>query len=265
MKHIPRKRFGQNFLQDQNIIDQIITAIDPQPTDHIIEIGPGQGALTKPLWQYCQQLEVIEIDRDLAAALNTILPPHKTSQYPKLHQQDVLTIDFNQLKRDKPFRIVGNLPYNISTPLLFHLFKYIDHIQDIYAMLQKEVVDRLCAQPGNKAYGKLSVMAQFYCQVEPVMLVPAHAFYPAPKVESAIVKLSPHATKMRQGIHVDKLQKIVQMAFGQRRKTLRNTLKPLFTEAELRQCDIDPQARAEQLSLSDFLRLLAYGTAGLSH
>ncbi len=258
MKHMPRKRFGQNFLHDQAIIDRIIQAIDPQLTDHIIEVGPGQGALTQPLQQYCQQLEVIEIDRDLAAALNkmtTEAGDQSVNPLKKIHQQDVLTVDFQALKGNQPLRIVGNLPYNISTPLLFHLFRYMDVIQDIHAMLQKEVVDRLCAQPGNKTYGRLSVMAQFYCHIEPLMAVPASAFYPIPKVESAIVRLTPHPLQTRQTVDIDQLQKIVQLAFRHRRKTLRNTLKPVLSESQLIERGIDPQARAETLGLTDFLKL----------
>lgn len=254
MKHTPRKRFGQNFLQDTGLIDRIVQAINPQIDDHIIEIGPGQGAITRPLLENCAHVDVVEIDRDLAAALpaRTATATHRIQT---LHQQDVLTLDFSQLNPHQPLRIVGNLPYNISTPLLFHLFTHINAIQDIHVMLQKEVVDRLCAQPHDKSYGRLSVMAQFYCDIDPLLIVPADAFYPKPKVLSAVARLCPKPDETRQLTDIDRLETIAKSAFSQRRKTLRNTLKQHLTEAQLIDCDIDPNARAETLALADFMRL----------
>lgn len=248
--HRARKRFGQNFLHDQNIIDQIVDVIDPEPEQNLIEIGPGLAALTEPVVDRCKQLKVIEIDRDLADRLES----HPFLQ----HQLDVIrgdamTIDFNQfVQEDAPLRVFGNLPYNISTPLIFHLLSFADVIQDMHFMLQKEVVDRMAAEPGSKTYGRLSVAVQQACRVTPVVAVPAGAFNPPPKVESAVVRLEPYATSPTPVKDRQQLHKLCLQAFNQRRKTIRNNLKGLIDEATLEQLGINPGARPETLSVADY-------------
>ena len=250
-KHIPRKRFGQNFLHDQNVISNIINLINPQPDDQVIEIGPGQGALTIPLLNLLNNLDVIEIDRDLVAWW-------KTQAFANLniHECDALRVDFCALRNDKEkkVRMVGNLPYNISTPILFHLLDYRECILDMHFMLQKEVVDRITAQPGSKTYGRLSVMMQFFCETENLLTVRPGAFNPPPKVDSAVIRLRPYETAP---VDADpaQLSKVVNQAFSQRRKTLRNCLKGLITEQVIAELDIDPGCRAETLPLSAFARL----------
>lgn len=251
--HRARKRFGQNFLIDDNVIHNIVSAIHPKPGDNLVEIGPGQGALTRRLLEHCPTLQVLELDRDLSALLID-----KFHNYPefRLHQGDALKTDFQQFRRgDAPLRIVGNLPYNISTPLIFHLLAYAGDISDMHFMLQKEVVDRLAAVPGEKSYGRLSVMVQYYCQVEPLFTVPPGSFHPAPKVESAIVRLLPHGDAPHPADDVDLLQKIVSTCFQQRRKTLRNTLKQFADAQQLEQLDIDLGLRPEALGIADFVKL----------
>jgi len=249
MQHLPRKRFGQNFLVDDNITGKIVHAIRPQPDDRLVEIGPGRGALTYPLLEQLDQLHVIEIDRDLCA---------KFEQTPKLvvHCADVLKFDFATLSTDSPIRVVGNLPYNISTPLLFHLFRYCDHVIDMHFMLQKEVVDRLVAAPHSKSYGRLSVMTQYYADVQKLFEVAPGAFYPAPKVTSAVIRLVPRRYRELPVEHENRLAQLVQQAFSQRRKTLRNNMKPLMSDEAIRSCGIDPSVRAETLTLMEFIRLL---------
>ena len=247
----PRKRFGQNFLQDQNIINKIITAIAPQPDDQVIEIGPGRGALTLPLLEQLNQLHVIEIDRDLVSWWQQKQLPNL-----QLHQLDALKVDICSLypnPSQQGCRIVGNLPYNISTPLLFHLFKFLPCIKDMHFMLQKEVVERITAVPGSKIYGRLSVMTQFYCQTQNLFSVSRHAFSPAPKVESAIVQLIPHPNA--NAVPTESFSAIVKQAFSQRRKTIRNSLKNWFSPAQLEALQIDPAARPETLDLDTFKRL----------
>ncbi|WIO74555.1 16S rRNA (adenine(1518)-N(6)/adenine(1519)-N(6))-dimethyltransferase RsmA [Porticoccaceae bacterium LTM1] len=251
--HRARKRFGQNFLVDDNVINKIVDAIHPREDDNLIEIGPGQGAMTRPLLDRCPLLQVVELDRDLAALLTD-----KFRNYPefKLHQGDALKTDFRQFRfGEKPMRIVGNLPYNISTPLIFHLLSYVGEVIDMHFMLQKEVVDRLAASPGEKAYGRLTVMAQYYCQVEPLFLVPPGSFHPAPKVDSAIVRLLPYKDLPFPAEDVSLLQRLVSACFQQRRKTLRNSLKNFVGADQLDQLDIDLQLRPEVLSVADFVRL----------
>ncbi len=244
----PRKRFGQNFLQDQNIINNIIAAISPRTTDKIIEIGPGRGALTYPLLNKLEQLHVIEIDRDLANWWQ-----EKRINNLKLHELDALKVDICSIYPEQSCRIVGNLPYNISTPLLFHLFKFLPCIQDMYFMLQKEVVERITAVPGSKIYGRLSLMTQFYCQTQNLFQVSRHAFNPAPKVESAIVQLIPHPIPTNTPAEI--FAAIVKQAFSQRRKTIRNSLKDWFSPAQLEALHLDPAARPETLSLASFKAL----------
>ncbi|MFC3203719.1 16S rRNA (adenine(1518)-N(6)/adenine(1519)-N(6))-dimethyltransferase RsmA [Alteromonas oceani] len=248
--HTARKRFGQNFLNDTFVIEQIVDAINPQDGENLVEIGPGLGALTDPVCERVSALTVIELDRDLAKRLR-----HHPFHGSKLTivEQDALTVDFNDLaKPDAPLRVFGNLPYNISTPIMFHLFSHAGIIGDMHFMLQKEVVNRLAASPGNKNYGRLSVMAQYYCKVQPVLNVPPGAFVPPPKVESAVVRLSPHQTPVVTVSDVKMLERVCTMAFNQRRKTIRNSLKDCIDEAQLEALGLDPTRRAETLSLDDF-------------
>lgn len=252
--HTARKRFGQNFLHDDQIIQSIVAAINPQANDFLIEIGPGLGALTEPVAEQIEHLTVIELDRDLAERLR---------HHPFLHQkltiieQDVMRFDFQQLAQqaEKPLRIFGNLPYNISTPLMFHLFQYHDVIQDMHFMLQKEVVNRLCAGPNSKAYGRLTIMAQYFCQVIPVLEVPPSAFKPAPKVDSAVVRLVPHKVLPYPVKDLYWLNRVCTQAFNQRRKTLRNSLMDLFTAEQLVELEIKLTDRAENLTIADYARL----------
>ncbi|MFC3094584.1 16S rRNA (adenine(1518)-N(6)/adenine(1519)-N(6))-dimethyltransferase RsmA [Alteromonas sediminis] len=249
--HTARKRFGQNFLKDELVIDRILNAIAPTNDDVLIEIGPGLGALTEPMCERVEALTVIELDRDLAERLR-----HHPFHHQKLTviEQDAMRFDFGQLsqERQSKLRVFGNLPYNISTPLMFHLFSHQDAIVDMHFMLQKEVVDRLAATPGSKHYGRLSVMAQYYCDVIPVLTVPPGAFVPPPKVNSAVVKLVPHTQAPVSLNQVEHLDKVCKAAFGQRRKTIRNSLKDFVSEAELSALGIDAGLRAEKLSLQDF-------------
>jgi len=248
--HTARKRFGQNFLNDQYVIEKIVDAIDPQNGENLLEIGPGLGALTDPVCERVNALTVIELDRDLAKRLR-----HHPFHGEKLTiiEQDALTVDFETIAtEERPLRVFGNLPYNISTPIMFHLLSYAHLIQDMHFMFQKEVVNRLAATPGNKNYGRLSVMAQYYCKVQPVINVPPGAFVPPPKVESAVVRLLPYSTPPVTVQSVKTLEKVCTMAFNQRRKTIRNSLKDVTSEDQLEALGIDPTRRAETLSLEDF-------------
>ena len=256
MAHKARKRFGQNFLHDQHIIDNILGSLNYQPEQHWVEIGPGQGALTEPLLQSGLQLDVVELDRDLVKFLG-----FKFEQYSNLtiHSFDALKFDFSALAQtDEKLHILGNLPYNISTPLMFHLLENTPHISDMTFMLQKEVVDRICADPGSKKYGRLSIMMQYYCATEHLFDVPPESFNPAPKVMSSIVRLEPHAQPPVNVDSVKMLNTVVTTAFSQRRKTLRNSLKKLITEADIIALDINPTLRAETISLEDFAKLSQY-------
>lgn len=252
--HTARKRFGQNFLHDERVIADIVAAISPQPTDFLVEIGPGLGALTEPVAESVPQLTVIELDRDLATRLR-----HHPFLQEKLIviEQDAMQFDFAKLAEQstQKIRVFGNLPYNISTPLMFHLFKFHTNIQDMHFMLQKEVVKRLCATPNSKAYGRLTVMTQYFCQVIPVLEVPPHAFKPAPKVDSAVVRLIPHNQLPYPATDLYWLNRVCTQAFNQRRKTLRNALATLFSEEQLTQLGINGNARAENLSVAEFVQL----------
>jgi 16S rRNA (adenine1518-N6/adenine1519-N6)-dimethyltransferase len=253
MTHTPRKRFGQNFLHDHNIINNIISTIEAKPGQHWVEIGPGQGALTEPLLKLGLRIEVVELDRDLVVLLK-----NKFRQYSHLqiHSADALKFDFSALAEDdEKLRIIGNLPFNISTPLMFHLLDNASCIEDMHFMLQKEVVDRICAVPGSKKYGRLSVMMQYYCATELLFEVPPESFEPAPKVMSAIVRLVPHQQPPVQVNDMNVLNRVVTQAFSQRRKTLRNSLKKLIDENAIIALNIDPALRAEALSLYDFAQL----------
>lgn len=249
--HQPRKRFGQNFLQDMSIIHQLVAAINPKASDNMVEIGPGQAALTRPLLEKLDTLHAIELDRDLLPFLQAELGDKGLV----LHEADALKFDFRQLlQAGKPLRIVGNLPYNISTPLIFHLLSYQQQVQDMHFMLQLEVVDRLAAEPGSKAYGRLSVITQYYCQVDKLFNVPPGAFNPPPKVMSAIVRLVPRPAPLTAS-DVALFERVVKACFAQRRKTLRNNLKQLLTVEQLEALQQDLNQRPEQLSLIDYIAL----------
>ncbi|MCX8048913.1 MAG: 16S rRNA (adenine(1518)-N(6)/adenine(1519)-N(6))-dimethyltransferase RsmA [Methylohalobius sp.] len=249
----PKKRFGQHFLVDARVLVRILAALTIQSDDHVVEIGPGKGALTRYLLPHCRRLDAIEIDRDLVELLK-----EKFAGQEKLHLHcaDVLRFDFASLAEpEKRLKIVGNLPYNISTPLLFHLFKQKYVIADMVFMLQKEVATRLTASPGSKRYGRLSVMAQYHCGIEMLFTVPAQSFRPPPKVTSAVVRLTPHPALPVEVSDYTRFQAVVAAAFSQRRKTLRNALYPLLSAEAIRACGIDPGSRAEELPLSAFAAL----------
>ena len=244
MRHQPRKRFGQNFLVDHRIINQIISTISPKNDDCIVEIGPGKGAITFPLIEHLDHLSVIEIDRDLVSMLES-----EGQEKLTIYQSDALTFDFSQIP--KKLRVIGNLPYNISSPLLFHLLSYRKQIIDMTFMLQKEVVDRIVAPPGNKTYGRLSVMMQAFYEVELMFVVPKESFEPQPKIESAILYLK---TREQPLVKNSKpLEEIVKLAFSQRRKTLKNCLKSVLNQS---QTEIDLSQRAEMLSTENFVTLM---------
>jgi 16S rRNA (adenine1518-N6/adenine1519-N6)-dimethyltransferase len=247
--HQARKRFGQNFLADPHYVARIVDAIDPRPGDTVVEIGPGLAALTGALIERAGRIAAIEIDRDLAARLRERFAPDRLT----LHVTDALALDFATLGND--LRVVGNLPYNISSPLLFHLASFEARLRDIHVMLQREVVARMTALPGTADYGRLSVMLQARFRVTRLFTVPAGAFRPAPKVESAVARLVP--LRADRPVIVDEalFARIVAAAFGQRRKTLRNALSSIADEATLRDAGIDPAARGERLSVDDFVRL----------
>ena len=251
--HTARKRFGQNFLHDHYVIDAIVAAIHPQEGQVLVEIGPGLGALTEPVASQLSHMHVVELDRDLAERLrhHPVLKDKLT-----IHEADAMKFDFNTLKQDgQPLRVFGNLPYNISTPLMFHLFEQSGLISDMHFMLQKEVVDRLAAGPGSKAYGRLSVMVQYYCQVVPVLEVGPGAFKPAPKVDSAVVRLIPHKNPTLVAKDMRCLSRVCTEGFGQRRKTIRNSFSNFITDAQLTELGIDGNLRPENLSLEQFVMI----------
>lgn len=255
-EHQARKRFGQNFLNDQNIIRKIVAAIHPKPDDKLIEIGPGLGALTTPLLERVDAMEVVELDRDLVPKL-PLLP---NGEKLKIHAIDALKFNFSLSAfegrdADELLRVVGNLPYNISSPLIFHLLSFRGQIKDMHFMLQKEVVERLAAQPNSSNYGRLSVVVQSHCKVEHLFNVSKHCFTPAPKVESAIVRLTPYIEPPYNIQNVDNFEKIVKQAFAQRRKTLRNNLKGLLDAKQIESVSIDPSTRPETLSVTAFASL----------
>lgn len=248
MKHIPRKRFGQHFLSDDGIIDGIVRAIDPRPGQVMVEIGPGLAALTQPLVERLGRLIVIELDRDLAARL-------RTHAQLDVVESDVLKVDFTQLAQAKnapKLRVVGNLPYNISTPILFHLLEHVAVVEDQHFMLQKEVIDRMVAAPSTSDYGRLSVMLQWRYAMENVLFVPPESFDPPPRVDSAVVRMVPHA--LPASLDVKRLGEIVQVAFSQRRKLLRHTLGRWLEEKGL-SGDFDLQRRAEEVPVAEYVAL----------
>ncbi len=253
MEHIPRKRFGQHFLCDQGVIQRIVNAIHPKRNDHLIEIGPGQGAMTLPLMKITHAMEVVELDRDLIQELSERVSYHGDLC---VHNQDVLTFDFTKAKQDgRLLRVVGNLPYNISTPLIFHLLDHAAVISDMLFMLQKEVADRLGAKPDSDDYGRLSVMVQYFCKVTVLFDVAPSAFYPPPKVKSSILKIIPYTTLPFVAEDEAKFAAVVKQAFSQRRKTLRNTLKSMVNEEQWAAIGINPGLRAEVLSVEDFVKI----------
>ena len=256
-----KKSLGQHFLHERGIVAKIVQAVDPQPGDVLVEIGPGQGAITFPLLDRHGALTAIEFDRDLVAPLADAARAHGEL---RIVPGDVLGVDFSALGRELApdtgrIRLVGNLPYNLSSPILFHALDHAAAIVDMHFMLQKEVVDRMAAAPGSKVYGRLSVMLQAYCTVAPLFDVPPGAFRPPPKVDSAVVRLVPRDPARIGIVDGARFAGIVRAAFGQRRKTLRNALKNVVDEAGIIAAGIDPGARAEQLSVADFVRLCNAG------
>lgn len=249
--HQARKRFGQNFLHDPGVIERIVRAIHPKPEDTLVEIGPGLGAITEEILAVNPRLQVVELDRDLIPVLRT-----KFFNYPefRIHEADALSFDFSQLADGgRGLRIIGNLPYNISTPLIFHLLGQAGVVKDMHFMLQKEVVQRLAAVPGDNNYGRLGIMAQYFCKVQPLFEVGPGAFRPAPKVDSAIVRLVPHETLPHPAKDLGTLQAVVRTAFNARRKTLRKALGSLITVDQLQSLGINDGLRPENLSLADYV------------
>ncbi|HEY6528825.1 MAG TPA: 16S rRNA (adenine(1518)-N(6)/adenine(1519)-N(6))-dimethyltransferase RsmA [Cellvibrionaceae bacterium] len=253
VEHQARKRFGQNFLVDQRIINHIVRSIRPQAIDNLVEIGPGKGAITTLLLNACPNLNVVELDRDLIPILKATFSDHPNLV---VHQADALKFDFATLASlEKPLRIVGNLPYNISTPLIFHLLSFRQLVQDMHFMLQKEVVLRMAAQVGDNNYGRLGIMTQYFCQVEHLFDVGPECFRPVPKVESAIVRLTPYTELPFKAESHEALEIVVRTAFSQRRKTLRNALKVLFTDEQLETAGLNPSLRPENVSLAQYVQL----------
>ena len=252
MKHVARKRFGQHFLTDQAVIADIVAAIRPLADDALVEIGPGLGALTSPLCAVLRHLHVIEIDRDIVARLQGAYSPARLT----VHTGDVLDFDFSALPTG--LRVVGNLPYNISTPLLFHLAGYAERIQDMHFMLQKEVVERMVASPGGGDYGRLSVMLQYRFDMELLFEVAPDAFAPPPKVDSAVVRMLPRQPVLLTALNEAALAQVVRRAFAQRRKTLRNSLSGLMEVEDYAALGIAPGLRAENLAVTDFVAISNY-------
>lgn len=253
MRHSPRKRFGQNFLQNPHVIDDIVRSINPQREDNVLEIGPGLGALTQPLLRRLNQLTAVEIDRDLHSYLSELAIAQG-----KLHliPADALTLDYSQF--GSKLRIIGNLPYNISTPLLIHLLQFVPFIEDMHFMLQKEVVERMAAHPGTKAYGRLTVMLHYHCMVEHLFDVPPEAFDPKPKVDSAVVRLIPYKNSPFSSVSLATLENLVAHAFAMRRKTLNNNLKGIISAEQLNELGIDGIRRPEQISVAEYVQIAKF-------
>jgi len=251
-----KKRFGQHFLNDFSVIEKLIYEINPSVNDKIVEIGPGLGALTFPLLEKINALDVVEIDRDVIARLQ-----QKNDPKLSIHGVDALDFDFSSLlQNETQLRIVGNLPYNISTPLIFHLLDFKNDISDMHFMLQNEVVKRITAEPNSKAYGRLSVMVQYHCKTEYLFFVAPESFDPPPKVDSAILRLSPWKDQPYQANDEDHLSQLVAQAFSMRRKTLRNNLKKIISAEQIEQLEIDPNNRAENLTITEFVKLSNFVT-----
>jgi 16S rRNA (adenine1518-N6/adenine1519-N6)-dimethyltransferase len=249
LRHVPRKRFGQHFLADEAAIAAIVAAIAPRAEDRMVEIGPGLGALTRPLAGRLTHLHVVEIDRDIVARLRSEFAASRVT----VHEGDALRFDFGAL--GPRLRVVGNLPYNISTPLLFHLARHAAAIEDIHVMLQREVVERMVAAPSTPEYGRLSVMLQYRFEMEPVLAVPAGAFRPVPRVESAVVRMAPYAPLPHPAADEAAFGRIVAAAFSRRRKTLRNALQSYFRSGDFERVGVDAGLRAQDLRVEDFVRL----------
>ena len=254
--HVARKRFGQNFLVDHGVIAAIVSAINPKRDDVVVEIGPGLGAITEPLMQRVDHLHVVEIDRDLIARLKKQHTPERMT----IHEGDALAFDFASI--GKNLRLVGNLPYNISTPLLFHLADYVDVLHDMHFMLQKEVVERMVAEPGTADFGRMSVMLQYRFYLEWLIDVPPESFDPPPKVQSAVVRLIPKPVSELMAKSQEKLSQVVLTAFSQRRKMLRNTMKGMLSDVGFAELGIAPTLRPEDVSVEDYVRIANYLTAG---
>ncbi|MFA6409026.1 MAG: 16S rRNA (adenine(1518)-N(6)/adenine(1519)-N(6))-dimethyltransferase RsmA [Gammaproteobacteria bacterium] len=248
----PRKRFGQNFLRDQAVIKEIAAAVAPGPNDHLVEIGPGQGALTRQLLGKTKRFDLIELDRDLVEILKPICLLEKQCF---LHSFDVLRFDFREIYQRDKLRIVGNLPYNISTPLLFYLINFGDLIRDLHFMLQKEVAERIVASPGNKDYGRLSVMIQYHFSAEILFPVFKESFFPIPQVESAFIRLIPRPAETKIPCDLNAFSLVVREAFNQRRKTIQNSLKKLVAREVWAELNIDPKCRPEELRVEDYVLL----------
>ena len=253
MRHSPRKRFGQNFLQSRHVIDDILRSLNPQADDNVLEIGPGLGALTEPLLRRLNRLTAVEIDTDLQKYLSEL--PIAQGKL-RLISADALTVDYSQFGTG--LRVIGNLPYNISTPLLIHLLRFAPLIEDMHFMLQKEVVERMAAEPGTKDYGRLTVMLQYHCDVEYLFDVPPEAFDPQPKVDSAVVRLVPHRQSPFDKVAVDQLERLVASAFAMRRKTLNNNLKGIISAEQLMAMGIDGGRRPEQISVAEYVQLAKF-------
>jgi 16S rRNA (adenine1518-N6/adenine1519-N6)-dimethyltransferase len=254
--HTPRKRFGQNFLEDQAVVGQIMQAVNPRAGELFIEIGPGLGALTIPLLQRLDHLDVIEIDRDIVGGLRARYPANQLT----IHEGDALEFDFGGIGRD--LRVIGNLPYNISTPLLFHLTTHAGVVRDAHFMLQREVVERMSAQAGSAAYGRLSVMLQYRWSIDSLFDVAPSSFRPAPKVWSSVVRMIPHQALPHIAKDEALFADVVMRAFGQRRKTLRNTLREKLSESDFERLGIDPIARGETLGVAEFVRIANFIAGG---
>ncbi len=253
-EHVARKRFGQNFLVDRGIISAIVSAIGPQKDQTLVEIGPGLGAITEPLMARLDHLHVVEIDRDLIARLKKQHPPERMT----IHEGDALNFDFATIGKD--LRLVGNLPYNISTPLLFHLASFVGIVHDMHFMLQKEVVERMVAVPGETDFSRISVMLQYRFHIEWLIDVPPESFDPPPKVQSAFVRLIPKDASELNAKNPEKFAQLVQKAFSQRRKMLRNTLKGTLSDAGFAELGIVPTCRAEDVTVEDYVRIANYLT-----
>lgn len=256
MRHRPRRRFGQNFLVDAASVEQIIEAINPRPGDRVVEIGPGLGALTRPLAERLDHLHVVEIDRDLARQLRAEFSARRVT----VHEHDALDFDFAALGNG--LRIVGNLPYNISTPLLFHLAQHTAAIRDVHVMLQREVVERMVARPSSSDYGRLSVMLQYRFRLDRLITIPAEAFRPVPRVESAIVRMAPFDRLPHRARDEEWFGRIVTAAFSQRRKTLRNALKRYLSADDFSRLGIDAGQRPQDLGVAEFVRLADHAAEG---
>lgn len=249
----PRKRFGQHFLCDQMVVRRIVSAIAPRPKDHLVEIGPGQGAMSLPVLKEAHELTVVELDRDLIPELEARC---QRAGKLKVYSADALEFDFASLKQDdRPLRIFGNLPYNISTPLIFHLLSFSNIVSDMVFMLQKEVAERLAAKPGEDHYGRLSVMTQYHCDVELLFDVPPSAFFPPPKVQSSIVRMLPYQEYPVVANDYEKFAEVVKLSFGQRRKTLRNSLKNVISDDKWTHISVDSKKRPEELSVKEFVEI----------